>query len=127
QDGTYGEGNVITLMFGEAVKVDTLLGVLPALPSGHSFGDDAQILATNTDSNGYATTFSITLGAGAIVQAADTISFANTNVVDIAGNPAFDTVSFVLPALADTIQPVFSSPQTAAVDENQNPLYVAAA
>ena len=126
-DGVYGEGDVITLMFGEAVKAETLLGVLPTLSSGHSFGDDAQIVATNTDSNGYATTFSITLGAGATVQATDTISFASTNVIDIAGNPAFDTVSFVLPALADTVQPVFSSPQTAAVNENQNQLYVAAA
>jgi len=127
KDGTYSAGDTITLMFGEAVKVDSLGIDSITVAHGRSLGSDAELVAENVDENGYATTFTLTIGANPSLAADDTISFASGDVVDIAGNKAIGDVAFTLPAIADEIDPVFTSEATAAADENQNVLYTAAA
>ncbi len=127
KDGTYSEGDTITVMFGEVVHVETLTSGSITVANGHLLGDGAQLVAVSPDANGYSNTFQIVLGTGTTLVAADTISFASGDVVDIAGNMAIGSVAFTLPAIADEIDPVFTSEATAAADENQNVLYTAAA
>ena len=126
-DGTYSAGDTITLMFGEVVRVDMLQSGAITVANGHLLGDGAQLVAVSPDANGYSNTFQIVLGTGTTLAAGDTISFASGDVVDIAGNMAIGSVAFTLPAIADEIDPVFTSEATAAADENQNVLYTAAA
>ena len=126
-DGTYSAGDTITLMFGEVVRVDMLQSGAITVANGHLLGDGAQLVAVSPDANGYSNTFQIVLGTGTTLVAGDTISFASGDVVDIAGNMAIGSVAFTLPAIADEIDPVFTSEATAAADESQNVLYTAAA
>ncbi|WP_313241497.1 putative Ig domain-containing protein [Stutzerimonas kunmingensis] len=126
-DGTYSAGDTITLMFGEVVHVETLTSGSITVANGHLLGDGAQLVAVSPDANGYSNTFQIVLGTGTTLAAGDTISFASGDVVDIAGNMAIGSVAFTLPAIADEIDPVFTSEATAAADESQNVLYTAAA
>ena len=126
-DGTYSAGDTITLMFGEVVRVDMLQSGAITVANGHLLGDGAQLVAVSPDANGYSNTFQIVLGTGTTLAAGDTISFASGDVVDIAGNMAIGSVAFTLPAIADEIDPVFTSEATAAADENQNVLFTAAA
>ncbi len=126
-DGAYNAGETITVMFGELVNVQTLLRGAITVANSHSLGDGATFVAANADANGYATTFTLTLGANSTLAAGDTISFASNDVVDIAGNKALGAVAFTLPGIPDATAPVFTSDATAAADERQNVLYTAQA
>jgi len=126
-DGAYNAGETITVMFGELVNVQTLLSGAITVANSHSLGDGATFVAANADANGYATTFTLTLGANSTLAAGDTISFASNDVVDIAGNKALGAVAFTLPGIPDATAPVFTSDATAAADERQNVLYTAQA
>ncbi|MDP3139940.1 MAG: hypothetical protein Q8N17_26835, partial [Burkholderiaceae bacterium] len=93
----YGEGDVITLKFSEAVDTSKVtLGNLSL--SAHSLGTSPTLTAIDA-SGGYASTFRIVLGASATVAATDTITLAASNAVDAAGNPAAAAVTFTVPAI----------------------------
>ncbi len=127
KDGAYSEGDSITVMFGEVVNIETLRSGTTTVANGHTLGEGATFVAVDADANGYANTFTLTIGANPSLVAGDTVSFASGDVVDIAGNKAIGAVAFTLPVIDDEIAPVFTSEATAAADEIQNVLYIAVA
>ena len=125
-DRTYTQGDTITILFGEAVDVSKIDGASMTVTNAHSLGDGYMIVPLNAE-NGYAKTFSITLGANPTVMKTDSIAFGYAAVVDVAGNQAQDDVSFILPAIIDEIAPVFTSSTQVDAAENQSTLYTAKA
>lgn len=89
---TIDAGDKITVSFSEPVLVSNL-----AAPA--SAGTGANIAATDA-SNGYATTFVITLGTAPTLNAGDKITFDKADVVDQHGNAAASNVEFTVPALS---------------------------
>lgn len=98
----YGEGDLITLTFSEAVDVSTVIAGNLAINNTHSLGTSPTITPISPAS-GYASSFRIQLGAGASVAAADTITITAANVVDAAGNAASGSVVFTVPAITAPI------------------------
>jgi hypothetical protein len=94
QDGTYSAGDIITIHFSEPIdtsKITTQTLVLDDVNS--TFGTGATVAAL-TPLNGYAASFEITLGSGASLASATTITVAHENVVDAAGSVASSPVVF---------------------------------
>ncbi|OPX03798.1 Ig-like domain-containing protein [Geobacillus sp. LEMMY01] len=107
QTGTYAANDEITIKFSEKVKVSNLVGTNGAIQnisiaqgtaSNTPNLDTSTIAATDADSNGYATTFVITLKGSSLNVAKDNKLVVTANKVeDVAGNTASANVEFVLP------------------------------
>jgi hypothetical protein len=104
-NGAYAAGEVIQLVFTEAVNESLAVGDLQVV-AGKSLGSGATLAATGA-SGGFATTFVLTLGSSPVVAANDKINIAVAKVVDQQGSLGFDTdnnaangsfVTFSLPA-----------------------------
>lgn len=93
---TYAEDDTITISFSEPVKVNGL-ELADLVLSANSFGTGATLEAVSP-SNGFATSFKITLGTGTTVLANDTITINKDEVSDVQGNKATANVVFTLPA-----------------------------
>ena len=92
----YADGETIRLVFSEAV--DASLVTIENLTSSGTLGSSTIAAVSPTD--GYATTFDITVAADATLAATNTVSIASSNVVDgdgSTGNGA--TISFTLPSI----------------------------
>ncbi|MET0859118.1 MAG: Ig-like domain-containing protein, partial [Telluria sp.] len=106
-DGNYSVGDTITVHFSEAVKVSDVLNASPTISGGHSLGIAEMEFTADGAVDGYATSFTITLGSGTTMAAGDTIAFLKTDVSDKAGNSAASVgnVTFTLPAVVDAVKP----------------------
>jgi len=94
--GAYTTGDVITLTFNEPVSTTTLvIGALSDTTKGGSLGKST--LAAVSPSNGFATSFTITLDGTATVSKSDTIEVSKTGAVDAAGNPSASVIDFTAP------------------------------
>ncbi|MCS7488522.1 hypothetical protein UA24_19205, partial [Marinomonas sp. BSi20414] len=91
------DGKSVTLKFSEAVDVSTLTIDKFTLAAGKSFGDGATVSASDDDNDGFADTFTISLGTGEDATAAsgDTVAIDKSNVIDVAGNTAGEDVTMV--------------------------------
>lgn len=95
--GSYTVGDTLTLTFSEPVATASLaVGNLSV--SGKSLGATPSLTPISA-SNGYATSYLLTLGSGTTVANSDTLSITAANVVDKAGNAAAGVVNFTLPTL----------------------------
>ncbi|MDD5053110.1 MAG: Ig-like domain-containing protein, partial [Sulfuricurvum sp.] len=116
-DSTYNVTDTITIRFSEAVDVSkvTLANITPS--NSHNFGTGAAIAADNA-SNGFASSFTITLGTGSTIAGSDTLTIAPANIVDTAGNAAVASAVFTLPATIGA--PTIAIAATLAVDNIVN-------
>ena len=91
------DGKSVILKFSEAVDMSTLTIDKFTLAAGKSFGDGATVSASDDDNDGFADTFTISLGTGEDATAAsgDKISIDKSNVIDVAGNTAGEDVTMV--------------------------------
>jgi hypothetical protein len=105
-DANYSAGDKITVHFSEAVNVDNFLASSVNVSGGHSPGVDAVFSAVDAV-GGYATSYTITLGANSNIVAGDTFVFTAAHITDKAGNAAIGdgSVTFTLPAVPDGIAP----------------------
>jgi len=94
-NGSYTQGDTITLTFSEPVLVSSVTAGNLSV-SSKTLGTGAAVSA-QSPSNGYATIFVLTLGTGTSVASGDTLTIAASNVVDQAGNTASAAVNFTLP------------------------------
>jgi hypothetical protein len=92
----YQQGDTLTIRFSESVDQSTVTIGNLSLNNGHTFGTGAAISPFEVDANGFADTYTITLGATPTVAAADDIT-ASASIVDEAGN-ATDAVFTVAPS-----------------------------
>ncbi|NUK29802.1 S-layer homology domain-containing protein [Parageobacillus sp. VR-IP] len=101
--GTYAANDTITIKFSEKVKVANLVGTNGApqnilIQGGTGATLDAStIAAADADSNGYATTFVITLKGSPVVASGDKLVVTANKVEDVVGNTASADVEFLLP------------------------------
>ncbi|MGG3906348.1 hypothetical protein [Geobacillus stearothermophilus] len=102
--GTYAANDKITIKFSEKVKVSNLVGTNGAPQNISIQGgtgatlDASTIAAADADSNGYATTFVITLkGSSLSVAKGNKLVVTANKVEDVAGNTASADVEFLLP------------------------------
>lgn len=116
-NGSYGAGDQLTIKFSEPISKDLVLADL-AVSNGQGFGAGASLVPL-LSSPGFASEFTVTLGRGATLNAADEIRILPARVHDMAGNPAANAVSFVLPVLRDTSPP---SDTTAPMLSTSSPL-----
>ena len=106
-DGNYSPADTITLRFSEAVASAAVLAGTLAVSGGHALGGAGMSFGASDEVGGYATTFVITLGAGASVVAGDTVMLTPAQITDKAGNAAASaaSVTFTLPAVPDEVAP----------------------
>ena len=98
-DSDNGDGvkdNTVTIKFSEPVNVANITLANLQLNGLKTFGNGAAITAIG-EHNGFAQSFTITLGSDASVTTGDTITIAQANVVDRAGNQAISNISFNVP------------------------------
>ncbi|MFC0132782.1 hypothetical protein CR105_13195 [Massilia eurypsychrophila] len=105
-DANYSTGDKITVHFSEAVNVVNFLAGSVAVSGGHLLGEDAVFAAVDAV-GGYASLYTVTLGANSNMVAGDTLVFRTARITDKAGNAAIgdDSVTFTLPAVPDAIAP----------------------
>ena len=87
------DGQTVTLTFSEAIDVSKLTIESLTLADGLSFGDGASISASDEDNDGYADTFTITLGTDATATSDDPITVDKDSAIDAAGNTADDDIA----------------------------------
>ncbi|MBP2303547.1 beta strand repeat-containing protein [Azospirillum picis] len=114
--GVYGGGDTLTLTFSEPVSVGTI--TLANLQMGGALPGNNASLAPVSPVNGYASAFTLTLGAGTTVIPGTVLSFSSGNVVDAASNTATGTVSFTVPQLGPSVTSITPTPNTAATAGN---------
>jgi hypothetical protein len=97
----YATGETIRITFSEAV--DTSLITMANLTSTAGTLGSSTIAAVNP-TDGFATTFDITVFADASLAAANKISIDSSNVIDVAGNTGNGTtILFTLPTAFDSV------------------------
>ena len=96
--GGYTAGDIITLKFSEAVATANITTGNLTVNNGHSLGVAGLAVTALNASGGYASEYAIELGDVPTVLAADTISVAPANVVDVDGNHPLGNVVFFVPA-----------------------------
>ncbi|MBJ7539930.1 Ig-like domain-containing protein, partial [Marinomonas transparens] len=79
-------GDTVTITFNEEVKVVDLLLSDLTLTNNHSWGAGAMLSAVNDGGDGYADTYSVTLGTGSTAMENDKITIATGTLRDKAGN-----------------------------------------
>jgi hypothetical protein len=97
RNGTYGAGDELTITFAEPVQ-ESLVTLADLTMGGHLPGTGASLTAVSP-SDGYASIFTLRLGAGTTVEADDTVTLPADKVVDRAGNQAARALDFTVPQL----------------------------
>ena len=101
--GAYGAGKIITLTMAEAVSVAGFVNGLAA-DSNHTLGGGYVVAAVDA-ADGYAKSFTLTLGTGTDLGVGDKLSVSMNSLTDIAGNDNF-SIEFTLP---DVVAPTFDA------------------
>ncbi|PNV82782.1 MAG: hypothetical protein C0627_08425 [Sulfurimonas sp.] len=96
--GVYAAGDKIRFSFSESINTTTLTLADITLDNSHSFGDGATLTAISP-SDGFTSTFEITLGTTPTVAANDTLTVASSKAVDIAGNANSSGIDYAVPTL----------------------------
>ncbi len=96
--GVYAAGDKIRFSFSESINTTTLTLADITLDNSHSFGDGATLTAISP-SDGFTSTFEITLGTTPTVAANDTLTIASSKAVDIAGNANCSGIDYAVPTI----------------------------
>jgi len=99
--GHYSAGDRIVINFSEPIDSTLLTISGVSVSNGHILGTGATLEPVNP-TNGYATTFYLTLGTGTTVEPNDVIRFNIGTIRDADGNTNTTVVEYVLPTLGGT-------------------------
>ena len=97
--GTIDDGDVIIVTFAETVKLEgggTALGAFSAATQS-AFGTNPTVTAIASDTNGFATSWTVTLGTGSTITTATDIMLGVGAVQDVSGNTNTGTLSMNVP------------------------------